>query len=107
MASSHPAVIELELLENFIPEAETRFGFTAGTEVVKSRDGGTYSVFAIVEIEPGGALAHAGFRPGDIPVAHHGGFMEFCWALERAGRGFPETVGVVNGADWKVTEYEG
>jgi hypothetical protein len=43
--------------------------------------------YAIVEVTPGGVLAAAGVRSGDIPIDYHGGMEAFHAALCEASQG--------------------
>jgi hypothetical protein len=95
-----PAVYHLWCVSYYIPSVEARFGFRAEPIAIPGTD---YRWLGVVEVTPGGALSRAGFRPGDIPVDHHGGETAFCSALESADE--PEADGyrkisVINVREW-------
>src|SRR5215472_2285654 len=71
----HPALYHRWCIEYYIPRVQDRFGFRAARTVVR---GLPYEPLTLVYIAPGGPLARAGFRVGDIPVDHHGGETAFC-----------------------------
>jgi hypothetical protein len=62
---------------------EQPFGFRLG-----QIDEGQIRDWGILAVMPGGRFAAAGFRPGDIPVEHHGnGMWDLAFALDEAVAG--------------------
>jgi hypothetical protein len=95
-----PAVYHQWCVRYYIPSVEARFGFRSGRILIPGTD---YRWLGVVEVTPGGALSRAGFRPGDIPVDHHGGETAFCYALESASdaeAGGYRRVNAINVSDW-------
>jgi membrane-associated protease RseP (regulator of RpoE activity) len=68
-----------------LPRYEATFGFRGGR--VRTSSDSDSTIYAIVEVVPGGPLALAGVKPGDIPVEYHGGVMAFLGALQQASGG--------------------
>ncbi len=88
------------VVERFIlPEYEITFGFRGGRLPISMRDT-SYTIYALVEVSPDGKLAHAGARPGDIPVEYHGGLWAFYGALSEAQDGREGHFDVVAHSDW-------
>lgn len=86
------------VVEQFIlPQYEEVFGFKGGPLSVG--DGGP-TIYGIVQVTPGGRLATAGVRPGDIPVEYHGGLWAFYGALRAAEAGRTGEFMVISESDW-------
>jgi hypothetical protein len=81
-----PQVYNLTCSHFEMPEYEKQFGFRLGRIRVLSERGTPYDITAIAEVQPGGVLARAGVRPGDVPKVHHG-IAEMCDALGAASQG--------------------
>ena len=79
-AFDHPAVWLYDCEHRFLPSLEARYGFKGG-RMRTPRPNDDYLYYGLVAIEPKGAFEKAQFRAGDIPVAHHGGFSDFCGAM--------------------------
>jgi hypothetical protein len=93
-----PAFYDYECEHTYLPSVERRFGFVGGRARVPGDD---WTAYTLVRVDPEGVLGKAGFRSGDVPVAHHGGLAEFCAALqwsESAHDSFE--VEVINIDDW-------
>jgi hypothetical protein len=58
----------------------------------------------IGQIDSHGPMYAAGFRSGDIPLAHHGGMMDLCGALLSAGQGAEARVMVTTAEYWPAPE---
>ena len=95
-AELYPSIHANWCIESYIPSFEKRLGFKYAP--IALPDGAGLRP-GLVEVTPGGPLSRAGFRPGDIPVAYHGGVAELCGALEGADEGYGR-IDVVNIADW-------
>ena len=83
----------------YLPSLETRLGFKGGR--VRVQD--DWIAYTLVRVDPQGVLGKAGFRSGDVPVAYHGGPLEFCAAVrwsESGRESFP--VSVRNIQDWEA-----
>ena len=78
-ALGQPAFYAHECEHSYLPTAEARFGFRGGRVGVSDQGSSEY---ALVQVDPSGFLGRAGFRSGDVPVAHHGGLASFCYALQ-------------------------
>jgi hypothetical protein len=88
------------VVERFIlPEYEVSFGFRGGRLPVGIGDSSD-TLYALLEVSPDGRLAHAGARPGDIPIEYHGGLWAFYGALEEARAGREGHFDVVSHSDW-------
>jgi hypothetical protein len=83
---------------SYLPSVAKRYGFGVG-DVGVGDDGVR---LGLVEVDPTGILGKASVRSGDIPMAHHGGFTEFCAAVQESasGRESFELV-VINAAECK------
>ena len=68
-----------------IPEYEKAYGFTFSKLAATRPDGSVALVSGISAVDPEGAFARSGIRPGDIPETYHG-LQDFCadiaWAME-------------------------
>jgi hypothetical protein len=82
-----------------LPGYESEFGFKGGRVTVQTTSGSTYQVYAIVSVIPQGRMDRAGFKPGDVPLGHHGGTNDLCLALYRARRGEVESIWVRRASD--------
>ena len=91
----------LEYVEStFLPKYEQAFGFRGG-RVATSKDS---SIYAIIEVVPGGRLARAGVRSGDIPYFEGStGIARFYDAITLASAGKEGTFSVISDRD----DYEG
>ena len=94
-----PSIYYYRCIESVIPSAQGRLGFTFGPVVLPETK---EQRLALIEVKPNGPLGRAGFRSGDIPVAHHGGVTEFCGALGAAEEGEAYGINVINLSDWSV-----
>jgi hypothetical protein len=83
---------------SYLPSVAKRYGFEVGS--VGVGDDGVRP--GLIKVDPAGILGKASFRTGDVPMAHHGGFSEFCAAVQESasGRESFELV-VINAAEWK------
>ena len=84
-----------------IPSLGADLGFRSGKIPVRNWQEG---LLGIVQIDPLGPMYAAGFRAGDIPLAHHGGMMAFCGALIGANHGREERLYVTTADYWPSTE---
>src|SRR3954470_6802898 len=66
-----PNVEEFYTREFFVPRIADRYGFQFGLVQV-TRDGHSYESPGIIVVNPDGAFARMGVRPGDMPLAFHG-----------------------------------
>jgi hypothetical protein len=83
---------------SYLPSLQKRYGFEVGS--VGVGDDGMRP--GLVEVDPAGILGKAGFRSGDIPIAHHGGFSEFCAAVQESASGDESfELVVINAGEWK------
>jgi len=87
--------------KTFLPSVQQKYGFKGGP-MSRPNDNSLY--YGFQEIDPGGPFAKAGFRRGDIPVDHHGGFRDFCGAMHVAEDGGEGRVTVMRAPDY---DYEG
>jgi hypothetical protein len=94
----HPDVALYDCEHRYLPSMEGRFGFK-GARI--SISGEEYKPYALVHVDAAGALGRVGFRAGDIPIAHHGGFADFCGAIRSAEEGYDPEVSVINSADYE------
>ena len=86
---------------SYLPSVQERYGFEVGSV----RAGDDVWRPGLVKVTPGGILDKAGFRSGDIPVAYHGGFSEFCAAVQESGSGRESfELVVVNTVNWETGE---
>jgi hypothetical protein len=85
----------------YLPARGADLGFRTGRIPVRDYAEGPVG---IVHIDPRGPMYAAGFRVGDIPLAHHGGMMEFCGALIGAAHGREERIYVTTADHWPTTE---
>ena len=83
-----------------LPAYEREFGFRGGEFTVLDYRGETLRLYGLASVDPAGPLGVAGFRAGDVPVAHHGGADELAWALRRSECGETTMVTVVQASDW-------
>jgi hypothetical protein len=88
-----------------IPSYEKRFGFRLGTFELADAQGRAYPVTGFLAVQPGGLLARAGVRPGDLPRMHHG-ISSLCSALGLAQEGYSATLTVVNVSDVRAGKRE-
>ena len=65
-----PNVEEFYVREFLVPRIADRYGFQFGMVQV-TRDGQSHESPGIVMVNPGGAFARMGVRPGDMPFAFH------------------------------------
>ena len=79
-----PLPYEWTVEKVYLPSYEEEFGFHGGR--IRSA-GSESSAYGITYVVPGGRLARAGVKAGDIPVEHHGGMMSFYYALKLAAGG--------------------
>ena len=82
-----------------LPQYETRLGFHGG-RVPVTTGGVSYTIYALVTVEPGGIMARAGVRAGDIPVEYHGGLWAFYSAVQDRESGKQGHFDVLAQADW-------
>ena len=82
-----------------LPEYEKTLGFKLGDFVVPTTLGSTVQTIGVAFVEPGGAFARAGIRPGDVPYIYHG-LIDLCATLQAATRGQTMTLRVLNVADF-------
>lgn len=82
-----------------LPEYETAFGFRGGRLSVSVGESSA-TIYALVSVVPGGRLARAGARSGDIPVEYHGGLWAFYGALQEASAGREGHFDVLAHSDW-------
>ena len=101
-AALHPTVYHQWCVRYYIPSRQEEFGFKAERISVAGTE---YLPLALVQITPGGLLDRAGFRPGDIPVDHHGGETAFCGALQHATEGGQPSVSVINAGEWSAGHH--
>lgn len=85
----------------FLPSVEGKYGFKGGA-ISRPDDNSVYYGFQAVN--PTGPFARAGFRAGDIPVDHHGGFRQFCGAMHIAEDGVAAQVTVMRPPEYS---YDG
>jgi predicted metalloprotease with PDZ domain len=83
-----------------LPKYEAAYGFRGGRIYLRYASGEPTDAYALVHVDPDGPLGRAGFRSGDIPVAHHGGVEEFDWALGHAEAGEAAPVTVIQASEW-------
>jgi hypothetical protein len=87
-------------VEHFeLPQLERPFGFRGARLSIPGDPAST--VYGIAEVVPGGILEQSGVLPGDVPVAHHGGLLDFYGALQEAQSGQPSEFTVVAVAEWR------
>jgi hypothetical protein len=87
-----------------LPSYEHRFGFHGHQLSVRDYRGESVELYGLVTVDPDGPLGAAGFRAGDIPVAHHGGAEEFAWALRQSECGKTAIVAVIQARAWAEQE---
>ncbi len=87
--------------KTFLPSLEGKYGFKGGAVSRPNHNSVDYGFQAI---DPTGSFAKAGFRVGDIPVDHHGGFRNFCGAMHLAEGGETAHVTVARAPEYS---YEG
>src|SRR5262245_15194126 len=80
-----------------LPQYEATFGFQGGRLPVGD---GQQTIYALVAVVPGGKLALAGAKPGDIPVHRHGGIWAFYGALLEASKGREGHFDVLAPSEW-------
>ena len=83
-----------------LPKYEATYGFRGGRISLRYQTGEQTQAYALVQVNPDGPLGRAGFRSGDVPVAHHGGVAEFEWALRQAESGQAAPVTVIQASEW-------
>lgn len=83
-----------------LPPYEDAFGFRGGQITVRDVRGEALELYGLASVDPAGPLGAAGFRSGDVPVAHHGGADAFAWALRRSECGEATTITVVHATAW-------
>jgi hypothetical protein len=87
-------------VEHFeLPQFERQFGFRGARLSIPGEPAS--EVYGIAEVVPGGILEQSGVRPGDVPIAHHGGLWDFFGALQEAQSGQPSEFTVVALAEWR------
>jgi hypothetical protein len=96
-AYTSPAVWLQFCRADVLPVAERTLGFRFGDVRVPGEPG---LQRGFLHVEPGGLLASAGVRTGDIPVDHHGGEASFCGALRFAADGDPFPIYVIHVTEW-------
>jgi hypothetical protein len=90
----------LMLVEHVVlPRYEGTFRFRGG-RLALGETSDNRTVYGLVSVVPGGRLARAGARPGDIPVEYHGGVWAFWGALYEASAGRQGHFDVVSRSDW-------
>ena len=95
-----PAFFVHECEHVYLPSIEASYGFH-GSRVPVPGSAANSEVYALVHVDPDGVLGKAGFKVGDVPVAHHDGLAAFCDAIQRSESGLtPFDVAVLNVADW-------
>jgi len=82
-----------------LPQYETQFGFRGGRLPIGGGDA-AFVPYALVKVVPGGRLAKAGARSGDIPVDYHGGLWAFHAALQDSTNGREGRFDVLAISDW-------
>jgi len=83
------------------PELQREFGFTAGDVKVMNEGGEPREEFGITAVVPGGLLARAGFKAGDIPTGYKHGFANgFYQDLVWVRKGQPMVITVVASEDY-------
>src|SRR5687767_10879231 len=91
----------LYLIRVLGPGLQREFGFTAGDVQIVTEAGEQLDVFGITSLVPGGSLARAGFRSGDIPTGYKHGFANgFYQDLIRVQRGEPAVIKVMAAKDF-------
>ena len=88
-----PAQYRFDCEYRYLPSVQQTFGFQGGRFNDRSHD---FEPYVLLRVDPAGSLGPVGFREGDAPVAHHGGLVDFCDALQQAERGVESQVHVVN-----------
>ncbi len=97
-----PNMEEFYTREFFVPRIADRYGFQFGMVHV-TREGHSYESPGIVTVQPEGAFARMGVRPGDMPFAFHGnGAATMYHALMEGERGRTAEFDVVNAEDWSA-----
>lgn len=92
-----PYTLAVEYFE--LPRFERQFGFRGARLQLPGE--ATSSIYGIVEVVPGGILALSGVRPGDVPIAHHGGLWSFHGALQDSRSGREAEFTVIALAEWR------
>ena len=69
-----------------LPEYEKAYGFTFSEVPAMRPDGSVLVVGGISAVDPKGAFARSGIRPGDVPRMHHG-LSDFCGDIAWADLG--------------------
>ncbi len=98
-----PWPIDAAVEQFMLPQYEVEFGFRGGRLPVGEGDT-TYHVYALVTVVPGGTLATAGAKSGDVPIGYHGGIAAFYGALRSAESGEEGRFDVVAHDDWRNWE---
>ncbi len=94
-----PAIEDFAVEQFFLPQYEARLGFRGG-RVWLTVGGSSYSVYALVSVEPDGVLARAGAKAGDIPTSRSGGVWSFYRAAQRVISGGEGRFDVVSQSEW-------
>jgi hypothetical protein len=92
-----PYMLAVEYFE--LPKFERQFGFRGAYLPIPGSP--SSQIYSIAEVVPGGVLAQSGVRPGDVPIAHHGGLWEFYGALQDSRSGQPADFTVIALAEWR------
>ena len=95
-----PWPLDAAVEQFMLPQYEGEFGFQGGRLPVGEGDT-THHVYALVSVVPGGALATAGAKSGDVPIGYHGGIAAFYGALRSAESGQEGSFDVVAHEDWR------
>jgi membrane-associated protease RseP (regulator of RpoE activity) len=82
-----------------LPQYEAAFGFRGGRLPLSTGDS-RQTIYGFVAVVPGGRLALAGAKSGDIPVEYHGGIWAFYGALLKASSGSEAAFDVLAHSEW-------
>ncbi len=94
-----PAIDAFTVERFFLPQYESILGFRGGRVSLRTA-GESYSMYALIEVEPGGVLSRAGARAGDVPFAPHGGVWSFYHAVRRVTSGEEARFEVIRRSNW-------
>ncbi len=89
-----------------VKQFEREFGFQTGIITVTDPTG-TYAIWGIAAVTPGGRFDRLGFRAGDVPFAYPHGHAE-TWlygALRDASQGKPAEIDVYNAHQTTAGEH--